>query len=45
LVINRRRLAVVEEFREGSFLDYVAEIQVGFGADEVVERDGNRLGC
>ena len=36
LLVDRRRLAAVEELPEAAILDDVAEIEIALGADEVV---------
>ena len=42
LVVDRRRLAAMEELAEAAILDDVAHVEIGLRADEVVDGDGIR---
>ena len=44
LVVDRRRLAAMDELAEAAILDDVAEVQIALGAREVVGGDGNGAG-
>jgi hypothetical protein len=42
-MVDRRRFTAVLELSEPCFLRAVADVEVGFGTDEVVDRDRDRL--